>query len=86
MLHRLFPSKRDLTPAELRLLRMAKREADSEETPPSPCISVCRMSKKNDFCEGCFRTLDEIAGWGHHAPEAKREVWRLISQRLCEQV
>ena len=49
---------------------------------PSPCISVCRMDPATEWCEGCFRTLDEIAAWSRLHDEAKREVWRLIEQRL----
>ena len=30
---------------------------------PSPCVSVCLMDPSSDFCNGCFRTLDEIAAW-----------------------
>lgn len=29
----------------------------------SPCIGVCRMDAESGLCQGCFRTLDEIAGW-----------------------
>ena len=28
---------------------------------PSPCISVCRMDERTGWCEGCLRTLAEIA-------------------------
>jgi predicted Fe-S protein YdhL (DUF1289 family) len=31
--------------------------------PPSPCISVCRIDSATGLCEGCLRTLDEIADW-----------------------
>jgi predicted Fe-S protein YdhL (DUF1289 family) len=82
MLDRLLSLKPKLSPAELRLQQMAARELQKEETPLSPCISVCRMSDQTGLCEGCFRTLEEITGWGHRAPEAKREVWGLIAQRL----
>ena len=30
----------------------------------SPCISICRMNRATGWCEGCLRTLDEIATWG----------------------
>jgi predicted Fe-S protein YdhL (DUF1289 family) len=40
------------------------------------------MTEATGLCEGCFRNLDEITGWGHRAPAAKRDVWRLIAQRL----
>ena len=49
---------------------------------PSPCISVCRVDSASELCEGCFRTLDEIAAWGSMDDEGKREVWREISQRI----
>jgi predicted Fe-S protein YdhL (DUF1289 family) len=31
--------------------------------PPSPCIGVCRIDRDTGWCEGCWRTLDEIADW-----------------------
>ena len=84
MLKTLFSPKPRLTPVELRLLKQAERvlQSDDDVLPSSPCISVCRMTEATGVCEGCFRNLDEITGWGHRAPEAKRDVWRLIAQRL----
>ena len=85
MLRTLFsPNPPKLSPVELRLFKQAERvlQSEDDELPSSPCISVCRMTEKTGLCEGCFRTLDEITGWGHRAPEAKRDVWRLIAQRL----
>lgn len=82
MFDRLLSLKARLSPAELRLQQTAARELKKEEAPLSPCISVCRMSDQTGLCEGCFRTLDEITGWGHFSPEAKRDMWRLIQQRL----
>ena len=85
MLKTLFsPSPPQLSAVELRLLKQAERvlQSKDDELPSSPCISVCRMTEKTGLCEGCFRTLDEITGWGHRAPQAKKEVWRLIAQRL----
>ncbi len=48
---------------------------------PSPCINVCRMHAASGLCEGCLRTLDEIAAWGRLGDDAKRAVWVLIEQR-----
>ena len=48
---------------------------------PSPCISVCRMDAASGLCEGCMRTLDEIAAWGMMDHRATRAVWGLIEQR-----
>ena len=54
---------------------------DEEPRVPSPCISVCRMDAVNGWCEGCFRTLDEIAGWGMGSDAQKRAVWKLLLER-----
>ncbi len=29
----------------------------------SPCVSICVIDAPTGLCAGCFRTLDEIAGW-----------------------
>lgn len=48
---------------------------------PSPCTSVCRMSARTGWCEGCYRTIDEIAAWSAMDDDEKRAVWRLLEQR-----
>lgn len=48
---------------------------------PSPCISVCRMDAKRGLCEGCQRTLDEIAAWSVMDDAAKQAVWDRLLQR-----
>jgi predicted Fe-S protein YdhL (DUF1289 family) len=50
-------------------------------TVASPCISVCRMNAQNGLCEGCLRTLDEIAAWSTMDDEGKRAVWASIARR-----
>ncbi|MCG2591429.1 DUF1289 domain-containing protein [Ramlibacter sp. XY19] len=67
--------------AELLLERAAELDAGPV---PSPCISVCRMSAETGFCEGCFRTLEEIAAWGMQGDEERRAVWRLLVDRVQE--
>ncbi|HEV3241564.1 MAG TPA: DUF1289 domain-containing protein [Casimicrobiaceae bacterium] len=29
----------------------------------SPCVSICVIDAPTGLCAGCFRTLNEIAGW-----------------------
>ena len=48
---------------------------------PSPCINWCRMDAASGFCEGCVRTLGEIATWAAMSEQAKSEVWRRIDDR-----
>jgi predicted Fe-S protein YdhL (DUF1289 family) len=40
----------------------------------SPCINVCRMNDATGLCEGCLRTLDEIACWSGYTREEKLAV------------
>jgi len=48
---------------------------------PSPCTSVCRMSPATGLCEGCLRTIAEIAGWRAADDATRRAVWRQIRVR-----
>ena len=47
----------------------------------SPCNSVCRMDERTGLCEGCLRTLEEIAGWSTFDDDEKRAVWDALAQR-----
>jgi uncharacterized protein len=47
----------------------------------SPCIDVCRMDQRTGLCEGCLRTIDEIAAWGALTESMKREVLANIAAR-----
>jgi uncharacterized protein len=40
---------------------------------PSPCRSVCRLGD-DGRCDGCGRTLDEIARWIQMTAEERRAV------------
>ena len=42
---------------------------------PSPCVSICRMDAATGRCEGCLRTLDEIAAWSRMDDGQKQQVW-----------
>ncbi|HWH82797.1 MAG TPA: DUF1289 domain-containing protein [Burkholderiaceae bacterium] len=48
---------------------------------PSPCNQVCRIDARTGWCEGCGRTLDEIAAWGTMDDAAKRAVWVALGAR-----
>ncbi len=47
----------------------------------SPCISICRIDGISGWCEGCLRTLDEIAAWSVLDDSAKRGVWLELHRR-----
>jgi predicted Fe-S protein YdhL (DUF1289 family) len=58
------------------------REAGADDV-PSPCLSICRMEAATGWCEGCLRTLDEIAAWSRLDPDGKRAIWQCIEERLA---
>ena len=47
----------------------------------SPCIGVCVIDEASGLCEGCLRTLDEIALWGSSSAAQRREVLARIDAR-----
>jgi uncharacterized protein len=51
---------------------------------PSPCVSVCRIDPATGWCEGCQRTIDEIARWSLFSDEEKLAVWADLKQRRVQ--
>jgi len=47
----------------------------------SPCINVCRMNPDTGLCDGCLRTLAEIAAWSGMSADEKREVLASLAAR-----
>jgi len=47
----------------------------------SPCSNVCRMDAASGFCEGCLRTIDEIAAWSTMSDAQKRDVLERLAPR-----
>ena len=61
------------------------REAAARGEPvPSPCIAICRIDASSGLCEGCTRTLNEIATWGSMSGPQRAEVWTLIEARRAQ--
>jgi predicted Fe-S protein YdhL (DUF1289 family) len=40
----------------------------------SPCIKICVIDPKTRLCDGCGRTIDEIASWSSFSPEDRRRI------------
>ena len=70
--------------ATRKLVLARARTLREGEPVPSPCVSVCRMDAATGLCEGCFRTLDEIAAWSSLDDARKRKTWARITQRIAE--
>jgi hypothetical protein len=48
---------------------------------PSPCTKVCTMDPARGVCAGCYRSLEEIAGWPEYTVQQKLAVWQRIRER-----
>jgi predicted Fe-S protein YdhL (DUF1289 family) len=42
------------------------------------------MDPRTGWCDGCLRTIDEIAAWAALPDGARREVWARIAVRRTE--
>ena len=51
----------------------------------SPCIGVCAMDEATGFCQGCYRTLDEIQQWWDLGNTQKQAVVVEANARLEQQ-
>lgn len=51
---------------------------------PSPCIHACRMDAASGLCQGCRRTIPEIAAWSQASETDKRAMWREIQHRTIQ--
>ncbi len=47
----------------------------------SPCVSLCQMHAATGWCQGCLRTLDEIAAWGGLDDRSRRLVLQQLRAR-----
>lgn len=70
-----------------RLLDRERRRAERlrllASGPPSPCIAVCRLDEATGYCEGCWRTIDEIRDWIIMLPDERYEVLQRLAERRC---
>ena len=48
----------------------------------SPCIGVCAINDSNGFCQGCYRTVEEIREWWNMTDEEREKVMGALDQRL----
>ncbi|MGB1925913.1 MAG: DUF1289 domain-containing protein [Rubripirellula sp.] len=46
---------------------------DQSFQPKSPCTGICKLHPQN-YCIGCFRSLDEIAQWGSSNAQEKESI------------
>lgn len=57
---------------------------DAVQHPLSPCVSICRVDPVSGWCEGCRRTLGEIADWPMLSAHEKREIIAQLDSRRTD--
>ena len=70
-----------MKPALQRLYKRVPQVVGQTQDLPSPCQSICVMNEASGLCNGCMRTLPEIAAWGSLNDEEKRQIWLQIESR-----
>lgn len=48
---------------------------------PSPCVGICSLDPKTDWCIGCGRSRQEIAGWRRASPEEQDAILARLPER-----
>ena len=51
--------------------------------PPSPCIKVCVLDRARATCTGCWRTVEEIAGWSQASAAERERILARVAARRC---
>ena len=54
---------------------------EQDEEVASPCVDVCKMNPATGLCEGCQRSIDEIASWSVYSAAEKRAVLAQLPAR-----
>lgn len=57
---------------------------DSPWTRPeieSPCVKLCAVHPVERICVGCYRTIEEIGGWGAMTPQTRRKIMDELPDR-----
>ena len=47
----------------------------------SPCVGVCNIDATNGFCQGCYRTVDEIKAWFEMSQTEKKQLILRLEER-----
>ena len=50
----------------------------------SPCIRVCTVSGRSGLCEGCGRSLREIAGWSQLSVQEREAIMASLPARMAQ--
>jgi predicted Fe-S protein YdhL (DUF1289 family) len=49
----------------------------------SPCVGVCALSDTTGFCQGCYRTIEEIREWWNMTDEVRAKTMSEVDERMA---
>jgi predicted Fe-S protein YdhL (DUF1289 family) len=49
----------------------------------SPCVGVCALNDATGFCQGCYRTVEEIREWWNMSHEERAKTASELDQRMA---
>jgi predicted Fe-S protein YdhL (DUF1289 family) len=58
----------------------------AQEEVQSPCIGVCSMDEASGYCQGCYRTIEEIKGWWNMSHPEQTQLVAALEQRQAQTV
>ncbi|MBS0242687.1 MAG: DUF1289 domain-containing protein [Proteobacteria bacterium] len=47
----------------------------------TPCVGICAIDARSGLCQGCARTLAEIASWPTLSASERRQIMRELAVR-----
>jgi uncharacterized protein len=47
----------------------------------TPCVDVCEIDRASGLCQGCGRTIDEIANWASMSSAERRRIMSELADR-----
>jgi predicted Fe-S protein YdhL (DUF1289 family) len=53
---------------------MSDDDAAADPRSCSPCVDVCTFDAQTELCDGCRRTLQEIAWWSQYTAAERRRI------------
>lgn len=48
----------------------------------SPCVKICVIDRATRLCQGCGRTIDEIAQWSAFSREERKQIMSALPERM----
>jgi predicted Fe-S protein YdhL (DUF1289 family) len=50
----------------------------------SPCINICQIDVKTQWCIGCGRTIEEITLWQAMSPQQQQNIIDQLKPRIAQ--